>query len=101
MGIKELLHVYIGKAIVAKRRECGMTQTELAESIGMSRTSFTNIEAGRQRTGILTLYQVARTLNCEVSELLPPMSDKVFSSGQAALDRALLKLLEEAIMSDA
>ncbi len=52
-----------------------MSQATLAVSVGLSRTSITNIELGRQHVPLHTLYEVASALGVEPSQFLP---DKKF-----------------------
>jgi transcriptional regulator with XRE-family HTH domain len=49
-----------------------MSQAALAKAVGLSRTSITNIEQGRQPVNIHTLYAMADILGVEVGDLLPP-----------------------------
>jgi transcriptional regulator with XRE-family HTH domain len=49
-----------------------MSQAALAKAVGLSRTSITNIEQGRQPVNIHTLYAMADILGIEVGDLLPP-----------------------------
>lgn len=61
----------LGANIRAKREELNLTQLELGEQIGLSRTSITNIERGRQRLMADQLLSVADALNTNVDALLP------------------------------
>lgn len=59
-------------AILAKTREAaGLTQQDLANAIGLSRTSITNIEKGRQGVSIITLYELSEVLKVKPERLLP------------------------------
>lgn len=49
-----------------------MSQAALAKAVGLSRTSITNIERGRQPVNIHTLYAMADILGLDVGDLLPP-----------------------------
>ena len=49
-----------------------MTQEAFAKAVGLSRTSITNIESGRQPVSLHTLYSMADILGIEVSDLVPP-----------------------------
>jgi transcriptional regulator with XRE-family HTH domain len=51
-----------------------MTQVAFAKAVGLSRTSITNIESGRQPVSLHTLYSMADILGLEVGDLLPPSS---------------------------
>lgn len=65
------LYQYIGGRIRAEREELGFLQNDLAQEIGLMRTSIVNIEAGRQRLPIHVLYSIATALGVSVSCLLP------------------------------
>lgn len=51
-----------------------MTQQDLATLVGLTRTSITNIEKGRQPIPIHTLAEIARHIKTDVPGLLPPTS---------------------------
>src|SRR4051794_13127781 len=51
-----------GRNLKRLREAKGMTATELAESIGLTRSSITNMEAGRQATTWTTLLILADVL---------------------------------------
>jgi transcriptional regulator with XRE-family HTH domain len=67
----ELIYRQIGAAIKERRQSLGITQTELGTLIGLSRTATTNIELGRQRICVHTLYNIARALNTAPALLAP------------------------------
>lgn len=52
------------------RKEKVMTQKELAERLNVSRTSLTNIEAGRQRVSINQMYAIATALEISIKDLM-------------------------------
>lgn len=85
-----------------------LTQAELAKSVGLERTSITNLEKGSQKVPLHVLYAVCRALNVDVVDVLPPLSEVVrresstqldlisASAQQASAGRPILsKLLEE------
>lgn len=59
----EPVYVSFGEIIKAHRVKRGWTQTDLAEKVGLSRTSVTNIEIGRQRVLLSDLFDFARALD--------------------------------------
>jgi DNA-binding XRE family transcriptional regulator len=65
------LYIEIGKRVKRYREQAGLSQEELAMNIGQLRTSVTNIEAGKQRCPIYIIYNIALSLGCKVSDLLP------------------------------
>jgi transcriptional regulator with XRE-family HTH domain len=84
------LHAALGKKIKEKRRANGLTQSELADAISISRTSLTNMELGRQRLLIDQLYKMAAALNAKPQELLPQPSELVSAAkAREAVDATL------------
>jgi len=67
------------------RSQQKLTQAELSKRVGLSRTSVTNIEAGRQKVALHSLYYFASALGVKPSELLPD-TDRL---------RRLIKINEE------
>ena len=69
------LYAAFGELVVAHRRRLrGMTQAELGGQVGLSRTSVTNIERGRQRVSLDTFLRIAAALGVAPENLLPPLS---------------------------
>jgi len=56
----------IGKRIAELRKERGMSQTQLAEAIGMAQPNLANIEAGRYSTTIDVLERIADALGSKL-----------------------------------
>ena len=69
------LYAEIGRAIREARRDREMSQEQLAKAIEFARTSIVNIEAGRQRLTIDTLYDIADALKIQALSLLPRNED--------------------------
>lgn len=67
----------LGAAIKARRDALRMTQSELAQRLGLSRTSITNIERGRQRLLIDQFCRVAEILHCDRELLLAGLAEIV------------------------
>lgn len=65
------LYEHIGYNIWKIRREKGLTQQQLADKMGLSRTSITNIERGRQRFRIDQIYRFAVIFQVSLARLLP------------------------------
>lgn len=55
-------------------RKGKMTQEELGSRIGLSRTSVTNLEKGRQRIPLHILVHIANLLDVAVDSLIPEQS---------------------------
>lgn len=69
------LYKQIGMLVRKSRKEEELSQEQLGERIRLTRTSINNIERGRQRVQIHTLFDIAETLGVLPSELLPPARD--------------------------
>jgi transcriptional regulator with XRE-family HTH domain len=69
----DLLQVYrmVGERIRVERKRQNITQDELAKEIGLTRTSITNMENGRQKFLLHTLVQIANYLGTSPARLLP------------------------------
>lgn len=70
---REKLYADIGRRIKHARRP--LTQGELAQRLGIKRTSITNIEKGSQRATLFFLYSVAQELGIPLQRLLPAVDD--------------------------
>ncbi|MDR2679344.1 MAG: helix-turn-helix domain-containing protein, partial [Tannerella sp.] len=56
---KEAYSYYTGQIIERTRKEANMTQTELAEKIGATKSYISRIERGRTEPKISTFYRIA------------------------------------------
>ncbi len=70
-----LLYCGIGSRLRQRRTKLGVTQGQLANEVGVLRTSITNIEAGRQKVPLHLLYKICTALEIEVVEILPANSE--------------------------
>jgi len=61
----------LGQRVLHARRKAGLTQQELSNALGMTRTSVVNIEKGRHKVLSFTLAALSQILKVEVSNLLP------------------------------
>jgi len=88
---KERFYELIGSSIINKRKELGLTQTELANKTGMSRTSIVNIEKGRQYPPIHLLWTISLALEAKPSEFFPENNSFFYSSQEnVSLKKAVL-----------
>jgi transcriptional regulator with XRE-family HTH domain len=74
LGNRDEICKRFGKLLAGRRTESGMSQEAFAKAVGLSRTSITNIERGRQPISLHTLYFMADILGVEPADLLPPAS---------------------------
>lgn len=89
----------LGQRVAHLRGWRGMTQDDLAATIGMARSSIANIEAGRQEPSLANLVAIAAALGTSVDTLITEPSDADRAIvGQAA---ATAKLYVLAALDDA
>ena len=65
------LYRLVGERVRLRRQACELTQDELADRIGRSRTSVTNLERGRQKIPLHQLLRISLALNIEPHDLVP------------------------------
>lgn len=64
-----------GHLVRAKRRECKLTEHQLAELVGVSEMSIRRIEAAKQTPRLSLMVRIARALHVETIEELFPYPD--------------------------
>jgi len=66
--------VQLGARIAALRKAQGITQVDLAQSLGVSQQTINSYETGRRRVPVSALPPLARTLGVSIEELIgePP-----------------------------
>ncbi len=67
--ILEDINMFFGYHLKQLRNDRCITQSELANKMGISRTALTNIEAGRQRISLNQLHAIASALNISIKDL--------------------------------
>jgi transcriptional regulator with XRE-family HTH domain len=72
MPSSELTQKQIGRRIMQRRKAKGLSQEELAKSIGISRPSLAQIELGNRSVDALELRKLSLTLAFSLDELLSP-----------------------------
>lgn len=65
------LYRVVASRVRTLRVQKNFTQADVAEALGVSRTSMTNLEKGRQRMPLDKLYILAYMLDVSVYDLLP------------------------------
>lgn len=84
-----------GERVAKARNAAGITQTELAKRLGLTRSSVANIEAGRQHPTVEKASMLATVLRCDPGWLLageqqapPPMdaAERIVAEMRALAD---------------
>ncbi|MDE0703296.1 MAG: helix-turn-helix domain-containing protein [Rhodospirillaceae bacterium] len=66
------LYRRLGRTVANRRRELGLTQSTVAEKLGLSRASLANLENGRQRIMVHQLFALVNALRLKsILELVP------------------------------
>lgn len=64
-----MIKVKLGRRIRQLREKSGLSQLHFALKIGMDRSYFAEIEAGRRNVSIINIEKIARGLGVSLSEL--------------------------------
>lgn len=100
------LYEQLGKRVKARRKGQELSQAQLAKQVDLTRTSISNIEAGRQHLPLHVLYRLAQCLHCRPHDLLPETdvlakTDEAASQLAAKTQRAdlrdFLSMIDEAL----
>jgi len=72
----ERLYAEIGRRVrrIRETQTPRMSQDDLARILDLKRTSITNIESGRQKMTVDTLYRLCEYFALDISEVLPPVA---------------------------
>lgn len=81
----ELLYLIVGNRIKVAREQANLTQSALAETMNLTRTSLVNIEAGKQRIQLHDLYRACIVLGIGLDSLLPGVNSRALMSQADAL----------------
>lgn len=84
----EQIYREFGRLLRERRKDAHLTQDEVANKVGLVRTSITNIEQGRQHVSLHMLFQLADAIGISAEQLLPERSAQPMS---ANLERQLKK----------
>lgn len=76
----------IGSLIRMSRKEKGMTQTEIAEAIGVSSQHYSRIERGEYTPGLQTFLKLIDVLDLDISKLKMSGNNRVSSTMYEILD---------------
>jgi HTH-type transcriptional regulator/antitoxin HipB len=68
--IKVRLHRHFIENVRARRLELGLTQTEVAAKMGISQSSYAEIESGRRTPTLEAVEKVAKAMKVDAIELL-------------------------------
>lgn len=64
-----MIKILLGNRIRELRRKTGLSQEKFALQIGMDRTYFASVEAGKRNISLCNIKKIADGLNVSLSEL--------------------------------
>lgn len=67
----EDIDVWVGGQIAVLRRERGLSQSALANALGLSFQQIQKYEAGQNRVSAARLFQLAQLYNCDIADFFP------------------------------
>ena len=68
--MKDSRNKFLSANVKAERNRKGYTQAELAEMINVSESTISLIESGIKTPSVFVVYDIARVLNIDITELL-------------------------------
>ena len=74
----------VGQRVARRRVEVRTSQTDLAKRCDLARGTIANIESGRQRPTLHTLFAIADALEADVHALLPTRGELERVAGASA-----------------
>lgn len=78
----------VGKRIRDMRKTAGLTAEQLSNDTGLSRSSITNIEKGRQNISAYHLFKISNRLNCiRIDDLMPQTKRSIMPDQLKAWDK--------------
>lgn len=83
----------LGMLIAARRKSIGLTQAELAETVGIEQESMSRIETGMITPSLSRLLSLADALDCSIEALLRPASNR--KQDQSLVMEGLLEGLDD------
>ncbi|MBQ6626511.1 MAG: helix-turn-helix transcriptional regulator [Ruminococcus sp.] len=67
----------IGEKIRLCRKNCGLSQQQVANALGIDRTTVGGYESGRRQVKLTTITKLAHIFRVDVSDILPAESSEV------------------------
>lgn len=88
------LYKEIGSNIRELRKKRGFTQQALADRMGVTRTSITNLEGGKQRPSIHFIYALCDKLSTSTYDIFPKSSNYIVTGKKKKIQAAGNKPIE-------
>ena len=90
----------IKKHISKHREKCGISQKEMADKLGMDRTTYRSIEKGKTKLINSHIHDIAESLGASTEEIVlgyspEPETHKVLEEYKASSEEKFRKIIEE------
>ena len=82
----------LGKKVKLLRLEKGISQTDMAEAIGLSQTNLSNMESGRTAITIQNLFKMREVLGCKMRDFFVDFDGTVSADQGSANNRKAIEL---------
>ncbi|MEO1390247.1 MAG: helix-turn-helix transcriptional regulator [Cyanobacteria bacterium J06634_6] len=87
-------HRELGTSLKDARKSANLTQQQLANAMGIQRTSITNKEKGNQAISVWDLVTICRICKADISEMLPKVDVPVTDNLEAMASMSLTDRVE-------
>lgn len=84
--------IHVGKQLKIRRNMLGISQQDLAESVGITFQQIQKYESGYNRISSSRLYQLAKILDCTVGYFFEGLNDESCDSEMLIDDREWIKI---------
>lgn len=88
---KDYINKYVISIAVKYRKEANIKQSTMAEILGVTRTSYLNIESGRQRLSPDKIYILACIFNKSIESFFPPVIEIAITTKKTVIKIVKLK----------
>ena len=93
--MKENIKILANRVKMLRMRK-GVSQTRMAEEIGVSQTNLSNMESGRTAITIQNLFKIKKVLNCRMSDFFVDFDGQEVVEGKQETTTTTIEL-EDAV----
>lgn len=87
------IDIYVGKRVRFKRKILGLTQSDLAEKVGLTFQQIQKYEKGENRISASMLYKIARVLDTSVSFFFEEYAESDSTDSVLSDDKNAIELI--------
>ena len=92
---QNIFYQKLGERIKSLRKQVGMKQEVLAQRLGLTRISVSNIEMGKQKVQLHVLIEIADAFNVSISDIVPGLETLVNTKENIKLQKDIKKEMEK------